>query len=166
VTQERITELSWRDRLRAKGDISDISDFSSSGPLARDPDLVRRETLNRAGSSIDGSYITEAFLVTALEQNNAQFDVSEYLRGADADAVIASYGGPPLASTTDERGKPHGALAFGYNAVFLGAHGWSRQLAEYRNGEWLRARPFVRGYEAARVISVEPDGTAIWEFRT
>jgi hypothetical protein len=118
--------------------------------------MVRRRTQEAAGRAIDVSYITDAFMARAFKENNAHFDVSNYLTGDDADAATGTYGGEPANEAE---------LAFGHNAAFVGMYGWKRQLADYKDGRWVRSEVFVTGYESARVVGEFDDGTPLWEFR-
>ena len=147
--------MGWRD-LFGQGGGSATPARSGSGIGWEDPNVedVRAATLEAAGQPIDVSYITDEFLAS---RHAAEWwtDEGEKFKGADADAIIETYGGEPIGRFSVAYG--HHAACLEYNWLFYGTR--------YQDGVWYRTDTPLKGPAPERIVGECDDGSPVWEFR-
>jgi len=114
-----------------------------------------------AGQPIDLSYITDDFMAPRLDVLDTSEGGGQDFQEAQADVVIATYGGPPL---TDG----HRFLWYGHHAALLndGTIGtWFFLSVTYEDGQFKRGAQLFRAYGEATIVGALDDGSPLWEFR-
>jgi hypothetical protein len=147
--------MGWRDRLR-ENDGPERRDVAGAPNSWAEPNIeaTRAATLAAAGQPIDISYITDAFIALRFDAEYASAG-AENFEGPAADALIKTYGGPPIGRL---------ALYYGHH-VALVADTWLFHLVTHRDGEWLPQSTVLRSYAKPAIVGSCTDGSELWEFR-
>jgi hypothetical protein len=147
-----------RDRFKAGEGTSSSSTQTSW--VDADIQAIRAATTEAAGQSIDLSYITDDFMASRLDVRDASEGGQDF-EAAQADAVIATYGGAPLSDG-------HRYVWYGHHPALLddGTIGtWFFLSVTYEGGEFKRGTQLFRAYGEATIIGGLDDGSPLWEFR-
>ena len=151
--------MTWRDRFKTREHASP----SRHTTTWRDADIrtVRAATAEAAGRTIDLSYITDDFMAPRLDVLDTSEGGGQDFEGAQADAIIATYGGTPLADG-------HRFVWYGHHAALLndGTIGtWFFLSVTYEDGRFKRGTQMFRAYGEATIVGEIDDGSPLWEFR-
>jgi hypothetical protein len=117
--------------------------------------VVRERTEAAAGQSLDTSYITKEFLGKWIGADYAS-EGAQSFEGSAADAVIGTYGGPPIGRLS---------VYYGHRAALIDDVTWLFHAVTYQDGEWKMKQTVLKGYGEARIVGRCDDGSPLWEFR-
>jgi hypothetical protein len=123
-----------------------------------DIQAIRAATAEAANRFVDLSYITDDFMAPRMDVPEAG---GQDFEAAEADAVIATYGGAPLSGG-------HRFVWYGHHAALLddGTIGtWFFLSVTYKDGTFIRGTQLFRAYGEATVVGELDDGSPLWEFR-